>query len=88
MTMTILVFGSYDFLRKLPDQIHECATDNLVAITDFHQAVAQIQTASPDVIFVQASLNGSVELCGWLKEQTKLYCIHCILVEDRPQQIA
>jgi diguanylate cyclase (GGDEF)-like protein len=87
MTMTILVFGSYDFLRKLPDQIHESATNNLVAITDFHQAVAQIQTASPDVIFVQASLNGSVELCSWLKEQAKLYCIHCILVEDRPQQL-
>lgn len=87
MTMTILVFGSYDFLRKLPDQIHEKATNHLVAITDFHQAVAQIQTASPDVIFVQASLNGSVELCGWLKEQAKLYCIHCILVEDRPQQL-
>ncbi|HEY9802419.1 MAG TPA: GGDEF domain-containing protein [Leptolyngbyaceae cyanobacterium] len=85
--MTILVFGSYDFLRKLPDQIHEKATNHLVAITDFHQAVAQIQTASPDVIFVQASLNGSVELCGWLKEQAKLYCIHCILVEDRPQQL-
>lgn len=88
MMMKILVFGSYDFLTKLPDQIHEKATDNLVAITDFHQAVTQIQTMSPDVIFVQASLNGSVELCGWLKEQAKLYCIHCILVEDRPQQLA
>ncbi|BCL37742.1 GGDEF domain-containing protein [Nostoc sp. MS1] len=87
MNMKILVFGSYDFLTKLPDQIHERATVDLVAIMDFHQAVIQIQTASPDVIFVQASLNGSVELCGWLKEQTQLSCIHCILVEDRLQQL-
>ncbi|MBD2344826.1 GGDEF domain-containing protein [Anabaena subtropica] len=88
MTMTILVFGSYDFLRKLPDQIHKRTTDNLVVLTDFHQAVSQIQIASPDVIFVQASLKGGIELCGWLKEQTQLSCIHCILVEDRPQQLA
>jgi diguanylate cyclase (GGDEF)-like protein len=88
MTMTILVFGSYDFLTKLPDQIHKRATDKLVVITDFHQAISQIQTASPDVIFVQASLKGSIELCIWLKEQTQLSYIHCILVEDRPQQLA
>lgn len=88
MTMTILVFGSYDFLRKLPDQIHKRTTDNLVVLTDFHQAVSQIQIATPDVIFVQASLKGGIELCGWLKEQTQLSCIHCILVEDRPQQLA
>jgi len=86
--MTILVFGSYDFLTKLPDQIHKRATDKLVVITDFHQAASQIQTASPDVIFVQASLKGSLELCSWLKEQTQLSYIHCILVEDRPQQLA
>jgi diguanylate cyclase (GGDEF)-like protein len=88
MMMKILVFGSSDFLKKLPDQIHKRATNNLVALTDFHQAVAQIEIASPDVLFVQASLYGSLELCGWLKEQTQLSYVHCILVEDRPQLIA
>ncbi|QLE57393.1 GGDEF domain-containing protein [Nostoc sp. TCL26-01] len=88
MKMTILVFGSSNFLGKLPDQIRDETTFNLEVITDFRQAVSQIQIASPDVIIVQASLKGSLELCGWLKEQIQLSCIHCILVEDRLQQLA
>lgn len=36
---------------------------------------------------MQASLDGSMELCNWLKEQTKLSWIYCILFEDRFQQL-
>jgi two-component system cell cycle response regulator len=38
-------------------------------------------------MLVQASLDGSMERCNWLKEQTKLSWIYCILFEDRFQQL-
>jgi len=36
---------------------------------------------------VQASWDGSLELCRWLKQQTHLTWIYCILLEDRLQII-
>ncbi|WP_066378613.1 GGDEF domain-containing protein [Anabaena sp. CA = ATCC 33047] len=87
MKMSILVFGSHKFLATLPDQIHDANTFNLKVITDFNQVVSHIQIAPPDVIFVQASLKGSIELCSWLKQQSQLSWIHCILVEDRQEQL-
>ncbi len=36
---------------------------------------------------MQANLDGSMELCSWLKDQTKLSWIYCILFEDRSQQL-
>jgi diguanylate cyclase (GGDEF)-like protein len=87
MKTSILVFGSHNFLATLPDQIHDANTFNLKVISDFNQAVSHIQNVQPDIIFVQASWKGSIKICSWLKEQNQLSWIHCILVEDRPQQL-
>ncbi len=88
MNISILVFGSDHFLTTLPDQIHDTNTFNLEAITNLNQAVSQIQVNPPDILLVQASLDGSMELCCWLKEQIKLSWIHCILLEERPELIS
>jgi hypothetical protein len=87
MKTSILVFGSHNFLATLPDQIHDANTFNLKVISDFNQAVSHIQNVQPDIIFVQASWKGSIKICSWLKEQNQLSWIHCILLEDRPQQL-
>ncbi|MBE9035640.1 GGDEF domain-containing protein [aff. Roholtiella sp. LEGE 12411] len=87
MNISILVFGSNNFLAKLPDQIRFTSAFSVEVITNLDQAVSRIQITPPDVIFVQASLDGSMELCYWLKNQTKLSWIYCILFEDRPQQL-
>jgi diguanylate cyclase (GGDEF)-like protein len=87
MKISILVFGSLNFLATLPDQIHDANAFNLKVMTEFNQVVSHLQIVLPDVIFVQASLQGSVELCSWLKQQSQLSWIHCILVEDRQEQI-
>jgi two-component system cell cycle response regulator len=83
MNISILVFGSEIFFETLPDQIRDTAAFSIEAITNLNQAVSKIQIAPPDVILVQASSDGSMELCCWLKEQTKLSWIYCILLEDR-----
>ncbi|MCC5636601.1 diguanylate cyclase [Nostoc sp. CHAB 5844] len=88
MNISILVFGSDKFVAKLPDQILDATAFSLEVIADFHQAISQIQISPPDIIFVQASLDGSIELCGWLKNQTQLSWLYCILFEDRSYQLA
>ncbi|MEH2164006.1 MAG: diguanylate cyclase [Nostoc sp.] len=87
MNISILVFGKNNFIATLPDQIRYATAFSVEAMDNLNQAVSQIKTTSPDIILVQASLHGSMELCNWLKEQTKLSWIYCILFEDRSQQL-
>ena len=87
MNISILVFGKNNFITTLPDQILYTTTFTVEVINNLNQAVSRIQMTPPDIILVQASLDGSMELCGWLKEQTKLSWIYCILFEDRSQQV-
>lgn len=88
MNISILVFGGDNFIATLPDQLRDASAFNVEAIANVNQAVSRIEITPPDVILVQASEYGSMELCRWLKEQTKLSWIYCILVEDRPQLLA
>lgn len=87
MNISILVFGNKNFRNTLPDQIRYAIAFNVEVIDNLNQAVSHIQMTPPDIILVQASLDGSMELCNWLKDQTKLSWIYCILFEDRPQQL-
>ncbi|MDJ0733202.1 MAG: diguanylate cyclase [Nostocaceae cyanobacterium] len=88
MNISVLVFGSDNFLTTLPDQIRDTSTFNVEVIGNLNQGVSRIQITPPDILLVQASWDGSMELCSWLKEQTKLSWIYCILLEDRAQVLA
>ncbi|MDY6897824.1 MAG: diguanylate cyclase [Cyanobacteriota bacterium] len=88
MNISILVFGNDEFLATLPTQIIGADAKSIQAIADLQMAVSQIQLDPPDVILVQSSQNDSMQLCSWLKEQTKLSWIYCILLEDNPELIA
>lgn len=79
MNISILVFGSDKFLANLPDQIRDATVFSVEVIANLNQAMSRIQITPPDIILVQASLNGSTELCCWLKDETKLSSIYCIL---------
>ncbi len=85
MKISILIFGSDNFITRLPDQIYDANSFNLEVITNLNQAISRIQSTPPDILILQASCDGSLELCYWLKQQTKLSWIYCILVEDRSQ---
>ncbi|MDB9375446.1 GGDEF domain-containing protein [Nodularia sphaerocarpa] len=88
MKISILVFGSNNFLATLPHNLLDVSDSSIEVIMDIDQAVSHIQIAPPDVIIAQASLVGSMELCRWLKTQTQISWIYCILLEDRPQHLA
>ncbi|MHC5598889.1 MAG: GGDEF domain-containing protein [Nostoc sp.] len=87
MNMSILVFGKNNFMATLPDQIRYATAFSVEVIDNLNQAASRIKMTPPDIILVQASLDGSIELCSWLKDQTKLSWIYCILLEDRSQQL-
>ncbi|MEH2436378.1 MAG: diguanylate cyclase [Nostoc sp.] len=87
MDISILVFGKNNFIATLPDQIRYATTFSVEVIDNLNQAVLRIEMTPPNLILVQASLDGSMELCNWLKDQTKLSWIYCILFEDRLQQL-
>jgi len=88
MNISILVFGSDNFFANLPDQIRDTTVFNVEVIANLNQAVSRIQITPPDIMLVQASLNASTELCCWLKDETKLSSIYCILFEDRLELIS
>lgn len=88
MNISILVFGSDNFLSTLPILNSDTTTYNLEVIDDINQAITRIQVTPPDIILVQGSLNGSMKLCLWLKEQTHLSWIYSIFLEDRPHKLA
>jgi diguanylate cyclase (GGDEF)-like protein len=88
MNISILVFGSDNFLAALPDQIRDATAFNVEVIANLNQAMSRIKITPPDLMLVQASCHGSMELCRWLIEQTKLSSIYCILLEDRPHLLA
>ncbi len=88
MNISILIFGSDTFLATFPDQIRNATAFSVEAMANLREAVSRIQRNAPDIIVVQASFDGSTELCFWLKEQTKLSWIYCILLEDRRHLLA
>jgi two-component system cell cycle response regulator len=87
MNISLLIFGKNNFIATLPDQIRYATAFSVEVMDNLNQALSQIKTTPPDIILVQASLAGSMELCNWLKDQTKLSWIYCILFEDRSQQL-
>ncbi|AFY57131.1 diguanylate cyclase (GGDEF) domain-containing protein [Rivularia sp. PCC 7116] len=88
MNISILVFGNEEFLATLPTQVKDTDAFSLEAINNLGMAVSRIQQEPPDIILVQSSQNESMQLCSWLKEQTKLSWIYCILLEDSLELIA
>ncbi|MEO1430421.1 MAG: GGDEF domain-containing protein [Cyanobacteria bacterium J06633_8] len=88
MNISILVFGNEEFLATLPSQVKDTDAFSLEAINNLGMAVSLIQQEPPDIILVQSSQNESMQFCSWLKEQTKLSWIYCILLEDSLELIA
>jgi diguanylate cyclase (GGDEF)-like protein len=88
MNISIMVFGSEKFLASLPDQIRDATLFSVEVIANLNQAMSRIKITPPDIILLQASFNASTELCCWLKDETKLSSIYCILFEDRLELIS
>lgn len=86
--LSVFIFGSDNLLSRLPKWLHDPSVSNIITIDDLKEAITHIQNRPPDVILVQASLDGSLKLCRWLQEPRLSTTIFCILLEDRPHVFA
>ena len=87
MDTSILFVGSEEFLATLPAHIRHDKAFTVELAANVNEARLNLSVQPPDILMVLASLDGSLEFCRWLKEQTKLTWIYCILLEDRPQMV-
>ncbi len=85
MNISLLVYGSEDFFTAIRGQIDNAQGFSVEVIGNINQALSRLQIAPPDILLVQASCEGALELCAWLKEQTKFSWVYCVFLEDRQQ---
>jgi two-component system cell cycle response regulator len=85
MDASILLVGGDDFLSTLLQRVRNLVGCTVQTVSSPSEAVPIIQAQQPDLIILQGSQPGSIELCNQLKEQAKLAWIYCILV-DLPAQ--
>ncbi|MFB2918699.1 MULTISPECIES: diguanylate cyclase [Aerosakkonema] len=85
MDASILVVGSDEFKTTLLERLRYLAACTVEFASSPMEALPTIQAQQPDVVILQASQVGSLELCRQIKQQTSLAWIYCILIAEQPQ---
>jgi two-component system cell cycle response regulator len=86
MDASILVAGNHAFLSALSKPIYDFPASTIEVVHDPCEAVQLIQAQQPDLLIVQASQPGGLDLCHQIKSQSRLSWIYCIVVDDQSQQ--
>ncbi|MBD2091686.1 diguanylate cyclase [Microcoleus sp. FACHB-1515] len=84
MDASILLVGNGAFRSLLLKSIQELAAFTVEVAPNPDEAAPLIQAQQPDILVMQASLPGCLELCRQTKNQSRLAWICCILLDDRP----
>lgn len=84
MDASILLVGNSAFRSLLLKSIRELAAFTVEVAPNPDEAAPLIQAQQPDILVMQASLPGCLELCRQTKNQSRLAWICCILLDDRP----
>ncbi|NJL23154.1 MAG: diguanylate cyclase [Leptolyngbyaceae cyanobacterium SM1_3_5] len=84
MDASILLVGNGSFRSLILKSIQELATFTVEVAPNPDEAAPLIQAQQPDILVMQASLSGCLELCRQTKNQSRLAWICCILLDDRP----
>jgi two-component system cell cycle response regulator len=84
MDASILLVGDRTFYSLLLESIQELATFTVEVAPSPDEAAPLIQAQQPDILVMQASQLGCLELCRQTKDQSRLAWICCILLDDRP----
>lgn len=83
MDASILVVGGETFLATVLQPIRDITAFTVEVAANPSEAVPLIQAQQPDLLLLQASQSGSLDLCHRIKEQNRLSWIYCIVLEDR-----
>nr|WP_275993486.1 diguanylate cyclase [Argonema antarcticum] len=85
MDASILVVGSDEFQTTLLERLRYIAACTVEVTSSPKEVLPLIQAEQPDVLILQASQVGSLDLCRQIKQQTSLAWIYCILIAEQPQ---
>jgi len=83
MDASILLVGSNDFRSGLLNLVPDRATFAVEGVIDPSGAMQIIQAQQPDLLVVQSSQVGGLDLCRQVKTQSRVAWIYCILVNDQ-----
>ncbi len=84
MNASILVVGDSDFLAGLQDMIPELSRFTVEVVPNPREATRLIQAQQPDLLLIQASQAGCLDLCQQIKSQTQIAWIYCIVLDSHP----
>lgn len=87
MDASVLVVGNTHFLTTFVNQIGNIVSGTVEASSDFDKVIPLIQAKPPDILILQATQVGNLELCHQIKEQTNLGWTYCILVNDQSEML-
>lgn len=85
MDGSILIVGAKEFQATLLERLHKLIACTVDVASNSKEAFHLIQAQQPDVLILQASQTGNLELCRQLKQQTSLAWIYSIAIGDQPQ---
>lgn len=85
MDAFVLVVGGDAFIATFLKRISDLTALRVEALSQMDEVMPMLDNRLPHLVIVQASFEGSLELCCQIKQQTQVSGIYCILVEDRPQ---
>jgi two-component system cell cycle response regulator len=79
MDGSILIVGDDNFQAALFNSIEQLGTFTVEAVSSTTEAVPIVQAQQPDLLILQASQAGSLELCSQIKAQNRIAWIYCIV---------
>ncbi|BAU44764.1 diguanylate cyclase [Leptolyngbya sp. O-77] len=83
MDASILIVGDREFLASLSALTSDLTAFTLEVAPNPHEATPLIQAQQPDLLIIQATQPGSLDLCQRVKAQSHLAWIYCVVVDDR-----
>lgn len=78
MDASILLVGSQSFIKTFAGFIQELSAFVVEGVSSPREAMSVVQAQQPDVIVLQASQTGCLDLCQQIKSQKHLAWIYCI----------
>jgi len=82
MDASVLIVGNPQFLKTFLDQIRTITSGKVEESANPEEALSKVQAKQYAILIVQATQNGSLELCKQVKEQLQLSWTYCILIND------
>lgn len=83
MDASILIVGDRKFLASLSALAPDLTAFTLEVAPNPHEATPLIQAQQPDLLIIQVTQPGSLDLCQRVKAQSHLAWIYCVVVDDR-----